>query len=118
MRKQSRTSNIIKWYEYNMDEIKPDTPEENPDEVSEDVEESNEASDTGTTDVDQALIDDIMDRFRNAKQSTVDLLFAEDDADMAGDSSGAMDEDALIASICAPKQNNVDYFVQSASTND
>lgn len=77
-----------------------------------DDEEEIDLATTGLDDADQALVLDIMNRFKEAKQSSVDSLFessAEDSENNVLDS-----EDDLIASICAPKQSNVDALVQEA----
>ena len=120
MSKISRDSNIIKWYEYTMED-----PNAN-DEMAEDTDTAIDDSEELNTDlsdelddleniegVDPDLLADIMSRFRDAKQSSVDSLFMEAE-EINNAASGVMSEEELIASICAPKQSNVDAFVQTA----
>ena len=121
------TKPIIKWYEYTMDDgkSKEAEPEETSEETSEpeeivedtarhyddsmpcDDEEEIDLATTGLDDADQALVLDIMNRFKEAKQSSVDSLFETSSEDPESN-------DDLIASICAPKQSNVDALVQEA----
>ena len=116
-----RTRNIIKWYEYKM--TYPDDPAES----SEDVPDSDEVRQTleemtqdeeidlstaGLQDDEQELIESIMAKFKEAKQNTVDDLFANAETQDSNDLS----EEDLIASICAPKQNNVDALVSEANS--
>ncbi len=98
------------------------------------------AEDTGTSSGsgDPSIDDEvarIMAAFSGAKQNNVDDVFAMMAAEEAGNTDGgdagasdsgaagdaaagsdisAEDQDALIASICAPKQNNVDDLVMMA----
>jgi len=134
---QSRTKKIIKWYEYHMNMPNETDPIEAAaaaiDEQStvtndsayntqpEDImslqeandmltemteeEEAAELANSGLSDVDQALVADIMARFKDAKQSSVDSVFA---------STSEPSQEDLVASICAPKQNNVDDLVRQA----
>lgn len=63
----------------------------------------------------QALVADILARFKEAKQNSVDDLFANAAAESeTASGSGQMSEEDLIAAICAPKQNNVDALVNEA----
>ena len=124
-----RTKNIIKWYEYNMacpGGNETDKPADIPDsmeiqDIMEDMatemeEEEIDLASTGLSDDEQALVADILERFKEAKQSSVDDLFAS----AAAESSEApaqereLSEEELIAAICAPKQNNVDALVSEA----
>ena len=115
---RSRNTNIIKWYEYTMkneneeENLENDEnvlEEENVSDESIDSDENSEAVDYG--DADPELIESIMAKFRDAKQSPVDELFGASDNQVANEE---MSEEDLIASICAPKQNNVDAFVKKA----
>lgn len=120
MSKISRDSNIIKWYEYTMedpkanDEMAEDTDAAIDDSEELNAESSDELDDLGNIEgVDPDLVADIMSRFRDSKQSSVDALFMEADENNSA-ASGEMSEEELIAGICAPKQSNVDAFVQTA----
>lgn len=101
----------------------PDDPAES----SEDVPDSDEVRQTleemtqdeeidlstaGLQDDEQELIESIMAKFKEAKQNTVDDLFANAETQDSNDLS----EEDLIASICAPKQNNVDALVSEANS--
>jgi len=131
MSKISRDSNIIKWYEYKMESNPDENAEDESLEASEDsllMEDGSESLDSTDDDMDELanmegvdpdLVADIMARFRDAKQSSVDSLFMDvngstEDTDTS-DSTSEMSEEELIASICAPKQSNVDAFVQTAN---
>ncbi|MCR4990763.1 MAG: hypothetical protein K6A38_07870 [Lachnospiraceae bacterium] len=119
------TKNIIKWYEYKMCYPGEETEDENGDipdteEVQKSLEEMSEdeeidLSTTGLGEDEQALVEDILARFKEAKQNTVDDLFAglNDEPSSEGESAPMSEED-LIAAICAPKQNNVDALVNEA----
>ncbi len=142
-----KSKRIIKWYEYNMQypedentasedaEVKEEAPEDIPDaaEVQEtlntmiDEEEEIDLATTGLDESDQALVADIMARFKEAKQNTVDGLFsnASDIAEMSTDNDESsntsfddtpMSEEDLIAAICAPKQDNVDALIGEAQS--
>ena len=65
---------------------------------------------------DQDLYASIMAKFQDAKQNSVDDVFAMANEALAaeGGDTGAHAEEDLIASICAPKQNNVDDLVKQA----
>ena len=114
-----RTKTIIKWYEYKMtypddeseDEDIPDTEEvqKSLEELSDD--EEIDLTQVGLEEDQQALVADILARFKEAKQNSVDDLFANAAAEEA---SQQMSEEELIAAICAPKQNNVDALVSEA----
>ncbi len=119
-----RTKTIIKWYEYKMtypdDESEEEIAEDIPDaeEVQNSLEELSDEEEidltqTGLEEDQQALIADILARFKEAKQSSVDDLFASANEE-SGTGSGQMSEEELIAAICAPKQNNVDELVSEA----
>ncbi len=79
-------------------------------------EEEIDLAETGLAEDEQALVADILARFKEAKQSSIDDLFANasDDEPADSGSSGQMSEEELIAAICAPKQNNVDALVNEA----
>ena len=135
-----KSKRIIKWYEYKMqypddetseNELPEVFPEDIPDamEVQEtlnnmiDEEEEIDLATTGLDEDDQALVADILARFKEAKQNSVDDLFSaipEDSASSSDTSSESavedtpMSEEELIAAICAPKQNNVDALVGEA----
>ena len=124
-----KTKNIIKWYEYNM--AYPNAPEE---EKPEDIPDTMEIQDmmedmtmemeeeeidlatTGLSEDEQALVADILERFKEAKQSSVDNLFATaaTETPASSEADHELSEEELIAAICAPKQNNVDALVNEA----
>lgn len=113
-------NNIIKWYEYTMDygntneETEPENSGEDEafDFKRELSEEELSAKMAELDDGDQALVADIMARFQDAKQSLVDGLFEDDFAPT--EDSGQESEEDIISQICAPKQNNVDSFINMA----
>ena len=118
-----RTKTVIKWYEYKMtypddesEEIAEDIPDA--EEVQKSLEELSDEEEIDLTQIgleedQQALVADILARFKEAKQSSVDDLFAS--ANEGSDTgSGQMSEEELIAAICAPKQDNVDALVSEA----
>ena len=122
-----KTKNIIKWYEYNM--AYPDTPEEEkPEDIPDTMEIQNMMEDmttemeeeeidlatTGLSEDEQALVADILERFKEAKQSSVDNLFANVAEEASPVADHELSEEELIAAICAPKQNNVDALVSEA----
>jgi len=122
-----KTKNIIKWYEYNM--AYPDTPEEEkPEDIPDAMEIQNMMEDmttemeeeeidlatTGLSEDEQALVADILERFKEAKQSSVDNLFANVAETAAPAADHELSEEELVAAICAPKQNNVDALVSEA----
>ncbi len=114
--------------------------EATPDEAAQEEVLTDAAEDTGTSSGsgDPSIDDEvarIMAAFSGAKQNNVDDVFAMMAAEEAGNTDGgdagasdsgaagdaaagsdisAEDQDALIASICAPKQNNVDDLVMMA----
>lgn len=114
--------------------------EATPDEAAQEEVLTDAAEDTGTSSGsgDPSIDDEvarIMAAFSGAKQNNVDDVFAmmaaEEAANTDGGDAGASDsgaasdaaagsdisaedQDALIASICAPKQNNVDDLVMMA----
>ena len=123
-----KTKNIIKWYEYIMTDpnaANEEKPADIPDtaevqNMMEDVnaeieDEKIDLASTGLSEDDQALVADILERFKEAKQSSVDNLFANAEA-TAPAPDHELSEEELIAAICAPKQNNVDALVQEAHT--
>ena len=142
-------SNIIKWYQYkivsdedlnesdsdseNMDSVNSleDTDGENSESTSFDdpdhiptIEEDAARLGIELDDDNKDLVADILSRFKDAQQSSVDSLFSDINNDLSFDSPDniatnqePMSEEDLIRSICAPKQNNVDQFVKQASDN-
>ncbi len=143
-----RTKTLIKWYEYQMQ--MGNQPEQSPTKeefaaAAEEVlteagldagaaeetasaaggfgggEEEIDLDAAGLSAEDQDLYASIMAKFQDAKQNSVDDVFAMANEAMAADgdaeAAGAatdMSEEDLIASICAPKQNNVDDLVKQA----
>lgn len=111
---KSKKSNIIKWYEYKMSaDGDEDTGLESEEmtEVSENPDDTDEEVDmSGLNEDAQALVEDILARFKEAKQNSVDSLFEEQEAM----EKATMSQEDIIASICAPKQNNVDDLVKQA----
>ncbi|SDA68101.1 hypothetical protein SAMN02910368_01999 [Lachnospiraceae bacterium G11] len=136
-----RTKTLIKWYEYQMQ--MGNQPEQSPTKeefaaaaeevlteagVNEgaaggfgDGEEEIDLDAAGLSAEDQDLYASIMAKFQDAKQNSVDDVFAmANEAIAAGGDAGAagtatdVSEEDLIASICAPKQNNVDDLVKQA----
>lgn len=113
--------NLIKWYEYTMDnneasedDIMVDESTEDSDstELSKEEEERIALENSGLDDADKALVEDIMLRFQQASQDRVDSVF-----ESLGEDSSAgeeLSEDELIASLCKPKQNIVDALVNQA----
>lgn len=69
---------------------------------------------------DQDLYASIMAKFQDAKQNSVDDVFAMANEAIAAEGGGdaapasELSEEDLIASICTPKQNNVDDLVKQA----
>ncbi len=116
----SHTKNIIKWYEYQMRPAgwTPEDDEEKEEvistrEVAETLEtmaddEEIDLASTGLSEDDQALVADILERFKEAKSLSVEDIIAENSEPQP------MSEEDLIAAICAPKQNNVDALVNQA----
>ncbi|MCR5357199.1 MAG: hypothetical protein K6E63_07320 [Lachnospiraceae bacterium] len=124
----AKDKNVIKWYEYDHSKLyeKVESEDVTEEENAEPEPEQDEpVSLTGDADMDDEVAR-IMAAFSGAKQNNVDDIFAmmaaeeaAAGADEAGDSesegtSEEMDQDSLIASICAPKQNNVDDLVNMA----
>ncbi len=113
-----RTKTIIKWYEYKMTYPEDEPEEDIPDaeEVQKSLEELSDdeidLAQAGLEEDQQALVADILERFKEAKQNSVDDLFA--NAARDEQNAGQMSEEDLIAAICAPKQNNVDALVSEA----
>jgi len=116
--------NLIKWYEYTMDneEAKEDDiiSEDSLDDENAAEEASNEnieddenlLENSGLNDDDKALVADIMLRFQQASQDRVDSVFdkiAEDNAP-----KDDMSEEEIIASLCKPKQSTVDALIDQA----
>lgn len=142
-----RTKTLIKWYEYQMQ--MGNQPEQSPTKeefaaAAEEVlteagldagaavetasaaggfgdgEEEIDLDAAGLSAEDQDLYASIMAKFQDAKQNSVDDVFAMANEALAaeGGDTGApaeeLSEEDLIASICAPKQNNVDDLVKQA----
>ena len=145
-----RTKSLIKWYEYQMQ--MGNQPEQSPTKeefaaAAEEVlteagldagaaeetasaasggfgdgEEEIDLNAAGLSAEDQDLYASIMAKFQDAKQNSVDDVFAMANEAIAADGGDAgaagagaeMSEEDLIASICAPKQNNVDSLVKQA----
>lgn len=108
-------SAIIKWYQVNMEseESAKSDDGESPAESDESGEEEIDLASTGLSEDDQALVLDIMARFADAHQDSVDSIV---NAAVEEENSSAMSEEELIASICAPKQSNVDSLVRKAES--
>ncbi len=142
-----RTKTLIKWYEYQMQ--MGNQPEQSPTKeefaaAAEEVlteagldagaaeetasaaggfgdgEEEIDLDAAGLSAEDQDLYASIMAKFQDAKQNSVDDVFAMANEALAaeGGDTGApaeeLSEEDLIASICKPKQNNVDDLVKQA----
>ena len=112
-----KTKNIIKWYEYNMafqGAPEEEKPEDIPDAMEiqgmmEDMttemeEEDIDLASTGLSEDEQALVADILERFKEAKQSSVDNLFASvaEEPSASGEADRDLTEVELIAAICEP----------------
>lgn len=98
---------LYKWYEVNItDDSKEEasSDEVNPDSLENDDEEI-DLDQTDLSDDDKDLVMSIMAKFKDAHQDSVDSLFT---------SGPVQSEEDLIASICAPKQSNVDSLVNQA----
>ncbi len=136
-----RTKKLIKWYEYQMKQDIPEEamPEEMPadnaaaaapepapepvastgysEEVTGHDDEKIDLASSGLSEADQDLVASIMAKFADAKQNSVDDVFAKANdaiAETAAPPAEEMSPDDLIASICAPKQSNVDSLVNQA----
>lgn len=111
----TRASNIIKWYEYKMTSNEEENASLEDEMLNIDANESEEGleEEISAEGVDAALVEDIMTRFREAKQNTVDSLFMDAEA-MNNTDNKELSEEEMIASICAPKQSNVDDLVKMA----
>lgn len=118
------SSSIIKWYQCHM--MTGDEGEESSPQLSEEVEdvinyieegeeEEIDLSASGLSEADQDLVLDILARFADAHQDSVDSLFQNSD-EITTEAAPAQElsEEELIASICAPKQSNVDALVKQA----
>lgn len=120
------TSSIIKWYQCHMctgDEDKEEAPalsaevEDVITYIEEGEEEEIDLSASGLSEDDQNLVLDILARFADAHQDSVDSLFQnteEATPEVSSQPQQEMSEEELIASICAPKQTNVDALVKQA----
>lgn len=124
---------IIKWYEYDAsklykdadaEDVTEDSTEERVEETvsSETAEAAPEAGDDVSLTGDPSMDDEvarIMAAFSGAKQNSVDDVFAAMAAEevaagtVAGENTAEDNED-LISSICAPKQNTVDDLIMMA----
>ncbi len=126
---------IIKWYEYDATKLyrNADAEDVTAEEESgmsaeadrdagENVNDQQAAEEESTSMTGDPSMDDevarIMAAFSGAKQNSVDDVFAamaaqeEETSEDSGSSSD--DNEALISSICAPRQNNVDDLVAMA----
>ncbi len=94
---------VIKWYEYKLDDLKAKKKDDY--EAFDDDADEDNCSENGTMPDDPNLeneVNRIMNNFHNAHQDAVDDVFAK------------LAEEDLIAQICAPKQDNVDSFINEA----
>ena len=126
-----RTKSLIKWFEYNMAPKQEPAPPVNEEPAKAPVteeassapitdenmagfgdEEEIDLATTGLSEDDQDLVASIMAKFKEAKQSSVDDVFAK--ANEAVEAANQPTEEDLVASICAPKQNNVDDLIKQA----
>ena len=85
--------------------------------IEEGEEEEIDLSASGLSEDDQNLVLDILARFADAHQDSVDSLFQnteEATPEVSSQPQQEMSEEELIASICAPKQTNVDALVKQA----
>ena len=115
--------NLIKWYEYTMDngeateeDILDEGAAETDGEFSQSSleEDENLLENSGLNDEDKALVEDILLRFQQASQDRVDSVFDSIAEDTNVSAQPEMSEEELIASLCAPKQNTVDDLVDRA----
>jgi outer membrane biosynthesis protein TonB len=130
---RNRVNRIIKWYEYRFtppviqqpEPIPQPEPEPQPEPAPEpeytatpNPDEEVDLATTGLSEDDQALVADIMARFKEAKSLNVDSIVASATEEMnaanTADTSD-MSQDELIAAICAPKQHQVDDMVSRAN---
>ena len=132
---RNRVNRIIKWYEYRFtpQQYQPPEPvalpEPEPAPVPEPIpepvyteentssaEEEIDLATTGLNDDEQALVADIMARFKEAKSFDVSDIVASATEEMNATASNPdMSQDELIAAICAPKQTVVDGLVSQAN---
>ena len=126
-----RHKTVIKWYEYDATKLYRTEESEDvtgesmpykeaapaPEPVqTEQAPQEEAASMTGDPSLDDEVAR-IMAAFSGAKQNGVDDVFAAMAAQEAlegAQEASEDDQDALVASICAPKQNNVDDLVTMA----
>ena len=128
---RNRVNRIIKWYEYRFtpppiqppEPVAPPEPEPVPEVAPEPEymmnsateEEEIDLSTTGLNDDEQALVADIMARFKEAKSLDVsDIVAAAAEEMNEPKAEQDMSQDELIAAICAPKQTVVDGLVSQA----
>ena len=127
---KKKVQNVIKWYEYRfVYNSAPPQPEPEPEHQPEPIvetqvmqdntagaEEEIDLATTGLSEDDQALVADIMARFKEAKSFDVGdiVASAKEEMNEANDNSD-MSQDELIAAICAPKQKAVDGMVSQAN---
>ena len=125
---KKKVQNVIKWYEYrfvyNSAPPQPE-PEPQPEPIAETpvtqdntagAEEEIDLATTGLSEDDQALVADIMARFKEAKSFDVGDIVASAKEEMnEANVNSDMSQDELIAAICAPKQKAVDGMVSQAN---
>lgn len=125
---KKKVQNVIKWYEYrfvyNSAPPQPE-PESQPEPIAETpvmqektagAEEEIDLATTGLSEDDQALVADIMARFKEAKSFDVGDIVASAKEEMnEANVNSDMSQDELIAAICAPKQKAVDGMVSQAN---
>lgn len=127
---KKKVQNVIKWYEYrfvyNSAPPQPEPePEPQPEPIAETpvmqentagAEEEIDLATTGLSEDDQALVADIMARFKEAKSFDVGDIVASAKEEMnEANVNSDMSQDELIAAICAPKQKAVDGMVSQAN---
>ena len=127
---KKKVQNVIKWYEYRfVYNSAPPQPEPEPEPQPEPIvetpvmqdntagaEEEIDLATTGLSEDDQALVADIMARFKEAKSFDVGDIVASAKEEMnEANVNSDMSQDELIAAICAPKQKAVDGMVSQAN---
>lgn len=127
---KKKIQNVIKWYEYRfVYNSAPPQPEPEPEPQPEPIvetpvtqdntagtEEEIDLATTGLSEDEQALVADIMARFKEAKSFDVGDIVASAKEEMnEANVNSDMSQDELIAAICAPKQKAVDGMVSQAN---
>jgi len=127
---KKKVQNVIKWYEYRfVYNSAPPQPEPEPEPQPEPIvetpvtqdntagtEEEIDLATTGLSEDEQALVADIMARFKEAKSFDVGDIVASAKEEMnEANVNSDMSQDELIAAICAPKQKAVDGMVSQAN---